>query len=319
MDNLIEKYNINPTFYRRYFRYGAEIEYVFLMQNFMLFRKGKFLNPQKKAQYIDEFCEKEAVNFYEKNEVILSKIDFDITTRCTLKCKHCSNLMPQFRKFGHYDMTFNDFKEDIDALLNAVREIKIIQIIGGEPLLHPELGKMVEYAASKENIGNIKIITNATVVPNQKTLEIIKKYNNKAHFYISNYSKNEEVKPFLKTDDVVKTLKENEIKYQTMSDLEWDIEEPVKKYDYSENYLRQMFSNCVMASCLSIMNHKLHICAKSASGEALKMFEADDAVKLLNNPNLKQDIIDFYNKEYFTACSYCKRTNTKVMPAVQEK
>lgn len=319
MDDLIRKYNINSTFYKRYFRYGAEIEYIYLMQDFMLFKKGKFLNPQKKQQYIDEFCTREILDFYEKEELVLPKIDFDITTRCTLKCKHCSNLMPQFRKFGHYDMTFDDFKKDLDSILNVVREIKIIQIIGGEPLLHPELNKMVEYAAKIERIGNIKIITNATVIPSSKVLEMVNKYNNKVHFYISNYSKNEELRHMLKTDELIKTLKNNNIKYQTMADLEWDVDEAVQEYNYCEKYLKQMFSTCVMASCLSIMNHKLHICAKSASGEALNIFEAVDAIKLINNPNLKEDIINFYHKEYFEACKYCRRTNTKVIPALQEE
>lgn len=319
MEELIKKYNIDKTFFRRYFRYGAEMLYSCALQDFLLFKRGKFLNPQKKNQYIDEICKNEITDFYENNKMRLVKVDFDITTKCTLKCKYCSNLMPLFRKNNkHTEMTFEDFKSDIDALLNTVSEINVIQIIGGEPLLHKDLAKMVDYAASKDKIKTIKIITNGTMIPNENLLQTIARYNDKVYFYISNYSKNEKLAHLLKTEALQNVLKENNIKFQTMQDLQWDIECPIADYHYDETQLKQMFKSCVMATCLSIINHKLHICAKSASGFELGLFEANDFVNLLNNPNLKQDLINFYSKEYFDVCKYCKRTNTKVLPAEQE-
>ena len=316
MDKLIEKYNTDKTFFRRYFRYGAEILYTCALQDFILFRKGKFLNPQKKDQYISEICKNEITDFYENHKMKLVKVDFDITTKCTLKCKYCSNLMPLFRKNNrHVEMSFEDFKQDIDALLNAVSEINVLQIIGGEPLLHPDLYKMTEYAASKDEIKTVKIITNGTMLPNAKLLDTISRYNNKVYFYISTYSKDEEITGLLKTEELQNLLKENNIKFQTMQDLQWDIECPLTDYNYDETYLKQMFSSCVMATCLSVINHKLHICAKCASGTELGLFKANDYVNLLNNPDLKQDLIDFYSKEYFEVCKYCKRTDKKVLPA----
>lgn len=317
MLDLIEKYHINKTFFRRYFCYGAEMLYTLQLQDFILFKRGKFLNPQKKKQYIDEICRKEIIDFYENGKFRLTKVDFDITTRCTLKCKYCSNLMPLFGKNQHTNMTFEDFKADIDSMLSVIDEINLIQIIGGEPLLNLDLYKMVDYAASQEKIKMIKIITNATILPNVNLLNITSNHNNKVHFYISNYSKNDKISHLLKNKELQELLKENDIKYQTMQDLQWDREYPLRDYGYSEVELKQMFLSCVMATCLSIINHKLHICAKGASGLELGLFKANDCVNILNNPKLKDDLIEFYSKDYFEVCKYCKRTNEKVMPAQQ--
>ncbi len=120
MEELIKKYNIEPVFYRRYFRYGAEMLYAFLLQNFFLFKKGKFLNPIKKKEYFDKLCRDEIVNFYENGFLRIPKVDFDITTRCTLKCKYCSNMMPKFRqKNSHVEMSYDDFKNIIDVLFDS--------------------------------------------------------------------------------------------------------------------------------------------------------------------------------------------------------
>ena len=316
MQELIKKYNISEEFYKRFFRFNGEMNYAIKLQDFILFKRGTFLNPVKKLQYIEQFVEDEIKNFYEKGEINISKIDFDVTTRCTLKCKNCTNLMPLFNSSNHIDYSMEDIQNDLERLFSVVNRIHLVQIIGGESLINPKLADILEYCAKQEKIGTIKIITNGTVVPSARVIEVIKKYNQKIYFYISNYSNNPDLQPLLKHEKIIELLKANQIKVQRAEAMTWFEELPLGLKNYDEQQLKNMFKSCIMKSCISLLNHKIHICAKSASGYELGLIDAHDFIDL-NSNTLRQDIIDFYNREYFDACKYCVRTNKEVLPAEQ--
>lgn len=323
MQNLVEKYNIPPTFYRRYFRYNAEMFYTIALQDFMLFKKGTFLNPLKKGEYISQIVEQEIDNFYNKNQINIAKLDFDLTTRCSLKCKYCSNLMPKFaqmvkeKKIKHIDTSFEEFKNIMDNLTSVIHKIGVLQILGGEPLLCANLPEILDYCGKNSVIHSVKIITNGTIVPNEKLLQVIEKYKDKIFFYISNYSANPQLEKIVKYEQIFDLLKEHKIKYQTQKDLKWTVDLPLSYKNYTEEKLKDIFKNCVMASCLSILNNKLHICAKSATASELGLVEVKDSVDLLDKENLKNNIVAFYQKDLFDICRYCSLSDKHVMPAEQ--
>lgn len=72
----------------------------------------------------------------------LEKIEIDITFDCNLKCKGCNRscgLAPSTEK-----MSLQDIHNFIaDSIKNQIKW-KLINILGGEPTLHPELGEIVE-------------------------------------------------------------------------------------------------------------------------------------------------------------------------------
>ncbi len=65
------------------------------------------------------------------------------------------------------------------------------------------------------------------------------------------------------------------------------------------------------------MNGKLDICSKASAGREMQLFE-DDSVDIVNSKDLRQDLIDFYQKEYMNACKYCILTDIQVQPALQQ-
>lgn len=325
MQELKNKYDINSSFYRRYFCYNAEIFYSIALQDFLLFKKGKFINPLKKHSYINEIITEEINNFYNKKQINIGKLDYDLTTRCTLTCKYCSNLMPLFaqkvkeKKIKHIETTFEQFKTVMDNLTSVINKIGVLQLIGGEPLLCSNLAEILEYCGKNSAIHSIKIITNGTLIPKDKLIDVIKEYNNKIYFYISNYSANPELQSVVKYEKLFELLKKHNIKYQTMKDLRWNVDLPLEYKNYSEEKLKYIFKNCVMSSCLSILNNKLHICAKSASAHELGLVTVTDYVDLLDVENLKNNLINFYSKDLFDICHYCSLSNESIMPAEQLK
>lgn len=71
-------------------------------------------------------------------------IECFITTKCNIKCKHCSNLIPYIEKRKH--MPFVDLKRDLDTFLAQIDRLYRLKIHGGEVFLHPELCDIIVYA-----------------------------------------------------------------------------------------------------------------------------------------------------------------------------
>ena len=191
MQATLKKENISKVFYKRYFEQNALNRLGMEMLKFMWFKEGKFINPLKKNDIIKQYIDEEIEN-YNNGIINIPQIEFCITTKCTLKCKDCCALIPQLDKVKHSEMSFEDFKLQLDKICDSVDLIRHLVILGGEPLINPELPRMLEYAAQNEKIFLIQLISNGTMMPSQKLLEVMNKYNNRVYFYMSNYQDNPE-------------------------------------------------------------------------------------------------------------------------------
>ncbi len=125
---------------------------------------------------------------WEKNRSInLGRLSIPITERCTLRCKNCITHMPYFSE--PQDYRIQDLRDDFQRLFQMVDYIGCLNIVGGEPFLNHELYEVldeldIEY---KDQIGQIIIITNGTVLPDSKTMEKIASLD-KVEVRISDYS-----------------------------------------------------------------------------------------------------------------------------------
>jgi hypothetical protein len=97
----------------------------------------------------------------------------------------------------------------------------------------------------------------------------------------------------------------------------------------SEENLKKLFSDCCQQDLISMLHGKLYRCPFSANAVNLKAVPANkkDEVNLLDEnlsiPELREQVKNLvYEKEYLTACSYCKgRTyySEKIKAATQTK
>lgn len=253
----------------------------------------------------------------------IPQIEFNITTTCTLKCKHCSNFIPYLKREEQCPMTINDFKIKLDNLLKAVHKIKNLLLIGGEPLLVKNLHEYLEYAASKKKIERVWIVTNGTLLMNKDLYNTAIKYRNKLTIWVSNYSQNEELKPILKHEELFKQIKEANLDYDFTKDLSWGYTSPLesnKKRENSKDYFKYCNNNCV-----AVFANKMYVCPRAGTFELKKIYtpKENDYVDLDNkNPkSLKKKLIEFYSKNSFSACDYCTiledREKERVLPAIQ--
>ena len=90
--------------------------------------------------------------------------------------------MPYYKE--HIDYTAKDILEDLELLFRHVDYIVSYRLLGGEPLINKELADMIEQIGDKysNRIGNIGIITNGTLLPDGRLIEVSKKYDVKYDF-----------------------------------------------------------------------------------------------------------------------------------------
>lgn len=85
--------------------------------------------------------------------------EFLLTHRCNLNCKNCSRFAPFYDKTS--DVSFEEFKEDFDIVseFSDFKNIKRINLSGGEATIVKDFIKIVEYTRSKFK-GQIFVCTN---------------------------------------------------------------------------------------------------------------------------------------------------------------
>lgn len=134
-----------------------------------------------------------------------------ITTRCTLRCRECNNLMPYYT--SPKDYSFNEIALWIDNVCDAVDEWICCELVGGEPFLHCDLFKILSYALEKDKIQRVELTTNGSIVPKTDILELLK--NDKVFVKISQYTN------LIDSKKITKVFDQYKVFYSVMENLRW--------------------------------------------------------------------------------------------------
>jgi len=99
-------------------------------------------------------------------------VDFDITSCCNYKCKCCSHCAPYSKP---YFISIESFRNDLIQTVKFFEgKLRTVNILGGEPLLHPVIDEIIRIAHSicaNQNI-QIGLGTNATLIRSKGELFI---------------------------------------------------------------------------------------------------------------------------------------------------
>ena len=107
----------------------------------------------------------------------MHRLNVQPTMACTLKCKLCNNLSPYYDTPPYHNI--DCLKKELTTLFTLVDDIDILNISGGEPFLYRELDRLLHFLAENRNIikKRLDIITNGTIIPDEKILCAIKAAN----------------------------------------------------------------------------------------------------------------------------------------------
>ncbi|RGE65425.1 radical SAM protein [Anaerotruncus colihominis] len=155
--------------------------------------------------------------WHNRREVHLVEVHTTITEQCTFNCKNCNMFMPYFESPRH--LPVRELTDDFDLFFARVDWVSGFGLLGGEPFLHPELYEILTHLCGRYagRIGEISIITNGTIVPDQRLLELMARHNVRVH--ISDYSK---AVPYAeKQAQVVRALMDSGVDYRVNESLVW--------------------------------------------------------------------------------------------------
>lgn len=275
----------------KYVEYGKLREYCRQLSVDELVKKYKFYVEGEKGEKLD-----------------LSFLALSITERCTLKCKKCSVLAPYYRK--PCDDGLNVIIEPLQRLLMCVDSIAEMQIGGGEPFMHKDLGTILQWCIEQKKIKEISIFTNSTIVPNDKLIEILQ--NKKIKLLLDDYG---ELSKNLCT--IKKQCDEQNIRYVVQKFSRWDDLGDFSDKKYSEEQVENIFKFCSFGNVMSFMKGKLYRCTTAARIADLGIVQEteDDYISFLeDNFSIKekqQEIRDLiYRKKYHNGCKYCNGIST---------
>lgn len=255
-----------------------------------------------------------------------------LTTRCTLKCKHCALGIPYLGK-KQEDDEFERIKQEIDALFTVYDYIERIDVSGGEALLHPHIDEIMDYIKKYTNqFSEIRIISNGTIIPKVSLLEVMKEISGKdkvCGFLLDNYGKYskkvEETKDICKRHHI--SYKENIYYGDNPYCGGWLDFGDFSCRNYDEKELSNIFNNCHSSvyPCITLFQGKMYFCTRSLMLSLLGEKECADGVDVLND-----DCIDVKrmkarkmanNTRPVHACNHCNgfdwRNGHRIEPAQQ--
>jgi len=120
---------------------------------------------------------------YLDKKVTIDFYEVWVGQRCSLRCKECCHLIP-YAESVLYDI--DAVIADCDAFLE-ICSIDYISIVGGEPFCHPELYRLIDFLANREDVLDGKLVTNGTVIPDSRTMDSLRALKGKMEVSIDLY------------------------------------------------------------------------------------------------------------------------------------
>ncbi len=139
----------------------------------------------------------------------------EITDSCNMACPIC-----YFGQKSAHHISIEEFKKRLDTLLTVEQgHLDVLQISGGECLIHPQFLEMLDIALNA-NISRILINTNGLeLLINKDIFEAVRKHNDKVEIYLQFDGFDDEVYQVLRGRkllkekmEIIKKLNDNEIK-----------------------------------------------------------------------------------------------------------
>lgn len=183
----------------------------------------------------------------------------------------------------------------MNLLLRNVNVVEKFQIHGGEPLLNPEIHKIIDYVKNCTQLINVRLVTNGTIIPNINTIEALK--NSNITIAISSYFFNQKVRK-----ELTQLFDSNNIKYILYDEQSWF------KFETRQS-TNNTFEMCPINSFPSYNQGKIYLCSRISNlyKEKAKNCCVDletfqgDLIREMSDNRLKEP------------CMYCNIVNQMVL------
>jgi organic radical activating enzyme len=208
-----------------------------------------------------------AMMFYigRDGKVHLPRVEFDIVKGCNLKCEFCSHFSPYRKGFIPLEELECWFKEWSNKLVP-----QHVQLLGGEPFLHPQLVEVITVARKYWMKSDIRITTNGLLLSKlaEEKLNALQKLN--IRIDISAHENDDE--SLKRANEITKRLKKSNVRFKLKpSNQTWipyyQLDEQGNPIPYHSNPM-SAYRICDPKNCIPINDNRLFRCAIIASAHA---------------------------------------------------
>ena len=245
-------------------------------------------------------CKKTHEFYFNEDKIYMRSLDVMITTKCSLKCEHCSNLMQYYVDPKHTD--HEEILSALDILDENVDHISEFRVIGGEPLMNKDWADIVNGISEKNSEARIDIYTNATISPKDEQLESFQGKN--VNFIITDYGELS-----YNIDKMIEKLTKYNISFNRQQNNRWIDCSSIRHHKRSASQLEEVFKQCCVKYVYTLLHGKIYRCpfiANAANLNAIPDNPANYVDLLSDQDNIKQKIRRLVKEaKFFPACDFC--------------
>jgi len=234
----------------------------------------------------------------------LQYLEIHIVDHCNLNCKGCSHFSPLSSKNF---LNIIEFEKDLNQLKKHISSIDQLRLMGGEPLLHPELVDFLRIARKIYPNDRIAVVSNGILIPKLKrnVFLALKKFNIELHLtkYPTDKQNLESILVKLKRFSIEYYLLETDVFYRHI-----DIKNQRNKRD-SFNICRKSYY------CPALKNGELFQCSGLAYINILIDYFKIESISLPKGLNIYDSGINYKSIIEFLdspdeCCAHCYYRNS---------
>lgn len=234
----------------------------------------------------------------------LSYLEINITEHCNLSCKSCSHFSPLANDWYY---RIDEMADDLNQLRKIFPEIRTIRLLGGEPLMHPQIKDFIKCTRTFYPTSQIYIATNGVLLEKMNPSFWKTCAANKIRLALTIYPPYQKV--YKRWLDLCKF---NQIPYKTV--MVSHFRNPFIDLT-GKSKITESFKKCPMKGCHTLKNGKLYVCPTSALSIHFNEYfnvniPSSYSVNLYQNNHDPVSIIRTLNTPLKT-CAYCSWNNKK--------
>lgn len=230
----------------------------------------------------------------------LPYLEFHIADHCNLNCKACSHYSGLVKE-PHFT-NLEQFTRDFERLHEFIDDIGKIRILGGEPLLNPEVNEYIKLSRRLYPLAVIRVVTNAILLPKmpESFFETLRKFN--AGIDISFYPPLESKMP-----EIRRLLEEKRVSFN-VSPLIKSFK--VRLVTKPHNQPRDVFLKCPNTNCNTLYKGAIAVCSRCFPAKAFNDYHGkilpEDGALDLYNASLTTEKLKAHLLKPIELCRYCK-------------
>jgi organic radical activating enzyme len=244
----------------------------------------------------------------------LNYLEFHITDHCNLNCNSCSHFSNI--AIENY-INIKEYEKDILQLSVLFHNIRVIRIMGGEPLLHPEVLSFIEVTRKIFPRSSIRLVTNGLLLLKASESFWNTCYNTNTIIYLSVYppliNRVKEIELLCNANRVILFKSPVKEYFHSSINIRGDSDQKQRFIDCQKLYQAITLRNghlfpCWMPSIVSFFNNKFDFNIDVDKG--VDIYSSDiSGRKIINHLNLSMETCKWCSNKHSLKAWDCGKIN----------